>query len=74
MIPSTIQCVEDFPLTPSGKKIEKSLLAVFQAREIHQDAIIVPPHTHTEKQLQQIWGEILSKRRRVLVQKMIFSK
>ncbi|PFT91988.1 non-ribosomal peptide synthetase, partial [Bacillus thuringiensis] len=62
MIPSSIQCVEDFPLTPSGKIDQKALLAVFQAREIHQDAIIVPPHTHTEKQLQQIWGEILQKK------------
>ena len=42
-------------------KYQKSLLAVFQAREIHQDAIIVPPHTHTEKQLQQIWGEYIKK-------------
>ena len=63
-----------FPVNTEWKIDQKSLLAVFQAREIHQDAIIVPPHTHTEKQLQQIWGEILSKRRRVLVQKMIFSK
>ncbi|HDW3057338.1 TPA: amino acid adenylation domain-containing protein [Bacillus cereus] len=64
MIPSSIQCVEDFPLTPSGKIDQKALLAVFQAREIHQDAIIVSPHTHTEKQLQQIWGEVLQKKKK----------
>ncbi|HDR8115881.1 TPA: amino acid adenylation domain-containing protein [Bacillus cereus] len=62
MIPSTIQYVEDFPLTPSGKIDQKALLSVFQAGEIHQGAIIVPPHTHTENQLQQIWGEILQKK------------
>ncbi|WP_141444354.1 non-ribosomal peptide synthetase [Bacillus cereus] len=62
MIPSTIQCVEDFPLTPSGKIDQKALLSVVQTGEIHQDAVVVQPHTHTEKQLQQIWGEILQKK------------
>ncbi|WP_033693733.1 non-ribosomal peptide synthetase [Bacillus cereus] len=62
MLPRTIQCIEDFPLTPSGKIDQKALISVFQAGEIHQDAAVVPPHTHTENQLQQIWGEILSKK------------
>ncbi|MCQ6344381.1 hypothetical protein NPM06_33875, partial [Bacillus cereus] len=30
MIPSSIQCVEDFQLTQSGKIDQKALLAVFQ--------------------------------------------
>ncbi|HDR8111928.1 TPA: amino acid adenylation domain-containing protein [Bacillus cereus] len=72
MIPSTIQYVEDFPLTPSGKIDQKALLSVFQAGEIHQGAIVVPPHTHTENQLQQIWGEILQKKTESISTKIDF--
>ncbi|HEF1856799.1 TPA: amino acid adenylation domain-containing protein [Bacillus cereus] len=66
MIPGTIQRVEDFPVTPSGKIDQKALLSTFETGEMHQDTIVVPPHTHTEKQLQQIWGEILQKKTEII--------
>ncbi|PEO00751.1 non-ribosomal peptide synthetase [Bacillus cereus] len=63
MIPGTIQRVDSFPLTPSGKIDQKALLAVFDTVGINPGGgIFVPPHTDTEKQLQLIWGEILKKK------------
>ncbi len=55
MIPSTIQCVEDFPLTPSGKIRSESLTICIQAREnIKSQSLYHLIHIH-EKTLQQIW-------------------
>lgn len=62
MIPDAIQPVDSFPVTPSGKIDLKALLAVFNATLVNQDKKIVSPHTNTEKQLQQIWGEVLQKK------------
>lgn len=59
MIPDAIQSVDSFPVTPSGKIDQKALLAVFHANLVNQDEIFVSPHTDTEKQLQQIWGDVL---------------
>lgn len=61
MIPDAIQHVDNFPITPSGKIDQKSLLAVFNVTLENQDKIFVPPHTDTEKKLQLIWGNILQK-------------
>lgn len=66
MIPDAIQHVDSFPITSSGKIDQKSLLAVFNATLINQNRIFVPPHTDTEKQLQQIWGDILQKNTEVI--------
>ncbi|PFA86222.1 non-ribosomal peptide synthetase [Bacillus cereus] len=62
MIPDAIQHVDSFPVTSSGKIDQKALLAVFNAKLLNQDKIFVPPHTDTEKQLQQIWGEVLQQK------------
>ncbi|MGE6964104.1 amino acid adenylation domain-containing protein [Bacillus thuringiensis] len=62
MMPDVIQPVDSFPVTSSGKIDQKALLAVFNATLVNQDEIFVPPHTDTEKQLQQIWGDILKKK------------
>ncbi|MGQ4672044.1 phosphopantetheine-binding protein (plasmid) [Bacillus toyonensis] len=61
MIPDAIQHVDIFPVTPSGKIDQKSLLAVFNVTLVDQDKTFVSPHTDTEKQLQQIWGDVLQK-------------
>ncbi|QWH64186.1 amino acid adenylation domain-containing protein (plasmid) [Bacillus mycoides] len=62
MIPDATQHVDSFPVTSSGKIDQKALLAVFNATLVNQDKIFVPPHTDTEKQLQQIWGDVLQKK------------
>ncbi|PEP89080.1 non-ribosomal peptide synthetase [Bacillus toyonensis] len=62
MIPDAIQRVDYFPLTPSGKVDQKALLTVFNTAEVNPVEIFVPPHTDTEKQLQQIWGDVLQKK------------
>ncbi|MCQ6335105.1 MULTISPECIES: non-ribosomal peptide synthetase [Bacillus cereus group] len=61
MIPDATQHVDIFPVTPSGKIDQKSLLAVFNVTLVDQDKTFVSPHTDTEKQLQQIWGDVLQK-------------
>ncbi|HDR6246264.1 TPA: amino acid adenylation domain-containing protein [Bacillus cereus] len=61
MIPDATQHVDSFPVTSSGKIDQKALLAVFNAALVNQDETFVPPHTDTEKQLQQIWGDVLQK-------------
>ncbi|MCU5404236.1 amino acid adenylation domain-containing protein [Bacillus cereus] len=62
MIPDAIQHIDTFPVTPSGKIDQKALLAVYNVKLVNQDKIFVPPHTDTEKQLQQIWGDVLQKK------------
>ncbi|OPA10890.1 non-ribosomal peptide synthetase [Bacillus cereus] len=61
MIPDIIQHIDNFPITSSGKIDQKALLAVFNATLLNQDEMFVPPNTDTEKQLQQIWGDVLQK-------------
>ncbi|MEX0415557.1 amino acid adenylation domain-containing protein [Bacillus sp. C30] len=66
MIPDAIQPVDSFPVTPSGKIDQKALLAVYHVKLVNQDKIFVPPHTDIEKQLQQIWGDVLQKKTKTI--------
>jgi len=57
MMPAGFIELESFPLTPNGKVDRQALLALDQSPIIER--AIVPPTTHTEVQLVQIWEEVL---------------
>ncbi|AZJ24791.1 non-ribosomal peptide synthetase (plasmid) [Bacillus wiedmannii bv. thuringiensis] len=61
MIPDATQHVDSFPVTPSGKLDQKALLAVLNTSLANRNEMCIPPYTDTEKQLQQIWGDVLQK-------------
>jgi amino acid adenylation domain-containing protein len=58
MVPSTIVCLHQLPVTPNGKLDRKAL--PFQAHTISTTAVPrEAPRNETEKRLAEIWSEIL---------------
>ena len=58
MVPAHIVPVLDIPLTPSGKKDRRGLLAA-QGPHLVRQASFAPARTDTERQLSSIWQDIL---------------
>ncbi|MFE2127291.1 non-ribosomal peptide synthetase [Streptomyces amritsarensis] len=56
MVPSAVMCLEQFPLTPSGKVDRKALPAPEHAAA---PAEVQQPRTGTERLLAQIWSDVL---------------
>ncbi|MFD9082217.1 amino acid adenylation domain-containing protein [Streptomyces erythrochromogenes] len=56
MVPSAVVCLEQFPLTPSGKVDRKALPAPEHAAA---PAEVQEPRTGTERLLAQIWSDVL---------------
>ncbi|MER6203646.1 amino acid adenylation domain-containing protein [Streptomyces sp. NPDC001586] len=56
MVPSAVVCLEQFPLTPSGKVDRKALPAPEHAAA---PAGTLEPRTGTERLLAQIWSDVL---------------
>ncbi|AMO33324.1 non-ribosomal peptide synthetase [Lysinibacillus sphaericus] len=59
MLPSYMQDIEKFPLTPSGKIDSDSLQKQAESVLENRTHRYTPPHTDTELQLQNIWAEVL---------------
>jgi thioesterase domain-containing protein len=59
MIPASFIPVSGFPLTPSGK-LDRKALPPPDAPVLETDATFVEPVTPREKQLADIWGEMLN--------------
>ncbi|MFJ8565303.1 amino acid adenylation domain-containing protein [Streptomyces sp. NPDC093514] len=57
MVPSALVCLEQFPLTPSGKVDRKALPAPEHAPAAPASAL--EPRTGTERLLAQIWSDVL---------------
>ena len=58
MVPAAVVEVDSFPLTPSGKVDRRALQAISIDRPSLEQGY-EPPRTEVEKQLAQIWSEIL---------------
>lgn len=56
MVPSAVVCLEQFPLTPSGKVDRKALPAPEHAAA---PAEVQEPRTGAERLLAQIWSDVL---------------
>ncbi|MEO0949595.1 MAG: condensation domain-containing protein, partial [Cyanobacteria bacterium J06641_5] len=59
MVPGAFVLLEQFPLTPSGKVDRRALPA--PAREISEIADYELPQTATERELAEIWAEVLGR-------------
>lgn len=59
-IPSHIQLVPGIPLTPSGKKDRKKLVARHGIRSVTRAAEYWPPLSETEKRVARLWKEALN--------------
>ena len=59
MVPSAFILLETLPLTPNGK-VNKQALPTPDFNQRHQDSAYVAPRTSMEKQLSQIWGDLLN--------------
>ncbi|WP_121616724.1 non-ribosomal peptide synthetase [Virgibacillus halodenitrificans] len=61
MIPNQIFVIDNFPLTPNGKKDRKKLKELFKANKIKRknQSVNTHPRNITEFELQKIWVEIL---------------
>src|SRR5262249_26123667 len=59
MIPAAWMRLEELPLTPNGKVDRRALAALTQA-EPKDGAADVAPQTPTEKEIAEIWKEILN--------------
>ncbi|MEO0351991.1 MAG: amino acid adenylation domain-containing protein [Cyanobacteria bacterium P01_A01_bin.15] len=57
MVPSTYVLLDEFPLTPNGK-IDRKALPDPIVEQVSTSAI--PPQTPTQKQLAEIWAEVLN--------------
>jgi amino acid adenylation domain-containing protein len=58
MVPAYFTALESLPLTPNGKIDRKALLSLQDIRPQVKAAFIAPV-THLEKQVADIWGEVL---------------
>ncbi len=58
MIPKRVFALGDFPLTPNGK-IDRNLLQSNGVDKKSENRSVVPPKTHSEIELVNIWGELL---------------
>jgi amino acid adenylation domain-containing protein len=61
MVPSAFVLLDELPLTPNGKVDRRALPA---PREVDTDstALYVPPRTHIEELLAQIWAGVLNRK------------
>ncbi|HEV8340823.1 MAG TPA: non-ribosomal peptide synthetase [Candidatus Binatia bacterium] len=59
MIPSVFVMLDSMPLTPTGK-IDRRALPVPEFSRPELDTAFVPPRTRIERELAQIWAEVLS--------------
>ena len=59
MVPSAYVPMEAMPLTPNGK-VDKKSLPMPDPGEIATSRRVIPPRTHIEKQLTEIWEELFS--------------
>jgi natural product biosynthesis luciferase-like monooxygenase protein/FkbM family methyltransferase len=69
MVPSTVEFVDAFPLTPNGK-VDRSALST-EAPSTEEEADAVAPRTETERILASIWADVLDAER-VGVQRNFF--
>lgn len=58
MVPARFTWVRELPLTPNGK-IDRRALSTLECTAAASTHTYIPPETETEKQLAQIWQEIL---------------
>jgi acyl-coenzyme A synthetase/AMP-(fatty) acid ligase/acyl carrier protein len=58
MVPAAFIEIDSFPLTPSGK-VDRRMLQVFSIDRPSLEQSYEPPRSRIEKQLAQIWSEIL---------------
>ncbi len=61
MVPSSFTVLESLPLTPNGKIDRKALPAPSHADDASSTREILPPRNDTERQLVEIWKQVLGK-------------
>jgi amino acid adenylation domain-containing protein len=61
MIPASFTVLENLPLTPNGKIDRKALPAPSSTDEPSNKREILPPRNETERQLVEIWKQVLGK-------------
>ena len=59
MIPSAFVCIDTIPQTPNGKT-DRLRLPLPSGEGPNLDALFAPPTTPVEKELSQIWSEVLT--------------
>lgn len=60
MIPSSIKVLEKFPITRNGKIDRRALIKLNPASQASSRHQFRPPTSSKERQMQEIWGEILT--------------